>query len=203
MASMTALVALWMPSRERHRIRPGGDHPQALAINRLGQHGGRGRSVAGDLVGLAGGFFDQLGGQVLVGVVERDILGDGHAVLGSPWGRPSPCPARRCDRGAPTCYARREPTWSPPAANGCRASSSKTICFATADSSCCWREYQKVGWALPTKMANACMVGKAHPTKSRRPYNDNIVTIGSRPSYSAFVLQAACQERRLFRNPLH
>ena len=71
-----------MPRRQRHRVGPGGDHPQAFAEDRLGQHGGGGGAVAGDVVGLAGGFLDQLGAEVLVGVVQLDVLGDGHAVLG-------------------------------------------------------------------------------------------------------------------------
>ena len=38
---------------QRHRIGAAGDHLQAFAIDGLGQHGGRGGAVAGDLVGLA------------------------------------------------------------------------------------------------------------------------------------------------------
>ena len=65
-----------------HRIGPGGDHPQPFEVNRLGQQrGGRG-AVAGHVAGLRGGFLDQLGAQVLEGVVQLDFLGDGHAVLG-------------------------------------------------------------------------------------------------------------------------
>ena len=65
-----------------HRVGPGGDHPQPFAIDRLGQQrGGRG-AVAGHVVGLRGGLLDQLGAQVLVGVVQVDLLGHGHAVLG-------------------------------------------------------------------------------------------------------------------------
>ena len=65
-----------------HRIGAGGDHPQPFEVNRLGQErGGRG-AVAGHVAGLRGGLFDQLGPQVFVGVVQVDILGDGHAVLG-------------------------------------------------------------------------------------------------------------------------
>ena len=65
-----------------HRIGPGGDHPQPFAVDRLGQQrGGRG-AVAGHVAGLRGGLLDQLGAEVLVGVVQVDFLGDGHAVLG-------------------------------------------------------------------------------------------------------------------------
>ena len=74
---------------ERHRVGPAGDHLQPFAINGLGQHGGGGRAVAGDLVGLRGRLFDELGRQVLLRVVQRDFFGDGHAVLGDLWGAPS------------------------------------------------------------------------------------------------------------------
>ena len=48
----------------------------------LGQHGGGGGAVTGDVVGLGGDLLDQLGAHVLEGVVELDLLGDGHAVVG-------------------------------------------------------------------------------------------------------------------------
>jgi hypothetical protein len=54
----------------------------AFAHDRLGQHGGGGGAVAGDVGGLGGDFLDELGAHVLVGVVQFDFLGDGHAVLG-------------------------------------------------------------------------------------------------------------------------
>ena len=74
---------------ERHRVGPAGDHLQALAIDRLGQHGGRGGAVAGDLVGLRGRLFDELCPEVLLGVVEADVFGDGDAVLGDFGGAPA------------------------------------------------------------------------------------------------------------------
>ncbi len=74
---------------QRHGIGPAGDHLQALAIEGLGQHGGRGGAVAGDLVGLRGGLFDELGPEVLLGVVQADFFGDGHAVLGDFGGAPA------------------------------------------------------------------------------------------------------------------
>ena len=60
----------------------GGDVAQALADQRLGQHGGGGGAVTGDVVGLGGDLLDQLRAHVLEGVVELDLPGDGHAVVG-------------------------------------------------------------------------------------------------------------------------
>ncbi len=48
----------------------------------LGQHGGGGCAVAGDVIGLGGGFLQQLGAHVLIGVFQFDFFGDGHAVVG-------------------------------------------------------------------------------------------------------------------------
>jgi hypothetical protein len=52
------------------------------------QHGGGGGAVTGDVVGLLGDLLDQLGADVLVGVLELDLLGDGHAVVGDRGGAP-------------------------------------------------------------------------------------------------------------------
>ena len=67
---------------EGGRVGAGGDVAQALADHRLGQHGGGGGAVTGDVVGLGRDLLDQLGAQVLVRVVELDLPGDGHAVVG-------------------------------------------------------------------------------------------------------------------------
>ena len=67
---------------EGHRVVAGGDHLQAFAEDGFGQDGGGRGAVAGDFVGLAGGFLDELGAEVFVGVVQFDVFGDGHAVLG-------------------------------------------------------------------------------------------------------------------------
>ena len=44
--------------------------------------GRRRRAVTGDVVGLLGDLLDELGADLLVGVLELDLLGDGHAVVG-------------------------------------------------------------------------------------------------------------------------
>ena len=69
-------------TRESHRVGPRRDHLDALAKNRLGEDGGRGGAIAGHVVGLAGGFLDELGAEVLVRILKVDVLGHGHAVLG-------------------------------------------------------------------------------------------------------------------------
>ena len=67
---------------EGHRVGAGGDVAHALVDERLGQHGGGGGAVAGDVVGLGGDLLHELGAHVLEGVVELDLTGDRHAVVG-------------------------------------------------------------------------------------------------------------------------
>ena len=67
---------------EQHRVGAGGDVAHALVDDRLGQDGGGGGAVTGDVVGLGGGFLEQLRAHVLERVVELDLLGDGDAVVG-------------------------------------------------------------------------------------------------------------------------
>ena len=74
--------ALLDAALEQHRVGAGGHVLQALGDDRLGQHGGGGGAVAGDVVGLGGGFLQQLGAHVLEGILQLDLLGDGDAVVG-------------------------------------------------------------------------------------------------------------------------
>ena len=67
---------------ERHRVGAGGHVAEAGLDEGLGQHGGGGGAVAGDVVGLGGDLLHQLGAHVLEGVVELDLAGDRHAVVG-------------------------------------------------------------------------------------------------------------------------
>ena len=69
-------------------IGPGGNVAQSLAHQGLGQHGGRGGTVAGDVVGLGRHFLHELGAHVLEVVLQLDLLGNGHAVVG--YGRGAP-----------------------------------------------------------------------------------------------------------------
>src|SRR6187200_710116 len=65
-----------------HRVGARDDVLRALAEDRLGQHGGGGGAVAGDVRGLARHFTDHLGAHVLERILQVDLLGDGDAVLG-------------------------------------------------------------------------------------------------------------------------
>ena len=67
---------------ERDRVGAGGDVAQALVDHGLGQHGGGRRAVTGDVVGLGGDLLGELGAEVLVRVLQLDLAGDGHAVVG-------------------------------------------------------------------------------------------------------------------------
>jgi hypothetical protein len=67
---------------EEHRVGAGGHVLQALGDDRLRQHRGGGGAVAGDVVGLGGRFLQKLGAHVLEGVLQLDLLGHGHAVVG-------------------------------------------------------------------------------------------------------------------------
>jgi hypothetical protein len=61
---------------------PGGDELGALAVDRLGEHGGRRGAVAGHVARLARDLAHHLRAHVLEAVLELDLLGDGDAVLG-------------------------------------------------------------------------------------------------------------------------
>ena len=81
-ASLTASTAASMPRLSSIGVAAGGDVAQALVDHRLGEHGrGRG-AVTGDVVGLGRDLLGELGAEVLVRVVELDLAGDGHAVVG-------------------------------------------------------------------------------------------------------------------------
>ena len=82
MDSTAAATAFSMPRLSAMRVGAGGHVAQALVDEGLGQHGGGGGAVAGDVVGLGGDLLDQLGAHVLEGVLELDLAGDGHAVVG-------------------------------------------------------------------------------------------------------------------------
>jgi hypothetical protein len=60
----------------------GGDELEASPIDGLSEHGGGGGAVAGGVAGLAGDLAHHLGAHVLEGILEFDLLGHGHAVLG-------------------------------------------------------------------------------------------------------------------------
>src|SRR5215471_3001948 len=65
-----------------HRVGAGGDVLDPLAVDRLREHGRGRRAVAGHVGGLRGDLADHLRAHVLQRILELDLLGDGHAVLG-------------------------------------------------------------------------------------------------------------------------
>src|SRR5699024_10618002 len=65
-----------------HGVGAGGHVLHAFGYHGLGQDGGGGGAVAGGVVGLGGDFLHQLGAHVLKRVLQLDLLGDGHAVVG-------------------------------------------------------------------------------------------------------------------------
>ncbi len=76
------LDALLDPEPDRDRVGPGADVLEALGDDRLAEDdGGRG-AVTGDVVGLGGDFLQELRAHVLEGVLELDLLGDRHPVVG-------------------------------------------------------------------------------------------------------------------------
>ena len=73
---------------QAHRVGAGGHVAQALADHRLGQDGRRRGAVSGDVVGLLGNFLDELGADLLVRILELDLFGDAHAIVGDGRGTP-------------------------------------------------------------------------------------------------------------------
>ena len=82
MCSTTASTAVLDAALEAERVGAGGDVLQALADDRLGEHGRGRRAVAGDVVGRRGDLADELRALVLEDVLDLDLTSDGHAVVG-------------------------------------------------------------------------------------------------------------------------
>src|SRR5215213_9905432 len=66
---------------ERERVGAGGHVLQALADDRLREHGRRRGAVARDVVGRRGDLAHELGALVLEDVLDLDLTSDGHAVV--------------------------------------------------------------------------------------------------------------------------
>src|SRR5262249_28047672 len=76
------LDGLFHAALHEHGVGAGDDRLQALVVDGLGQDGGGGGAVAGDVARLGGDFLDHARAHVLVVVGQVDFLGDRHAVLG-------------------------------------------------------------------------------------------------------------------------
>src|SRR6185503_21185584 len=66
---------------EAERVGAGGHVLQALANDRLGEHGRGRRAVTGDVVGRRGDLADELRALVLEDVLDLDLASDGDAVV--------------------------------------------------------------------------------------------------------------------------
>ena len=76
-------------AREGHGIGTRCDHFQAFAIDCFAQDRGRGRTIASDIIGLAGCLFDQLRPEVFKRIIQFDVLGNRNPVLGNFWRAPT------------------------------------------------------------------------------------------------------------------
>ena len=76
------LDALLDAALEAHRVGPGADVLEALGDHRLAEDDGGRRAVAGDVVGLGGDLLEELRAHVLEWILELDLLGDRHPVVG-------------------------------------------------------------------------------------------------------------------------
>ena len=72
-----------------HRVHAGGNRLRAFLDDGLGENGGGGGAVAGEVRSLGRNLAHHLRAHVLELVLKLDFLGDGHAVLGD---------ARRAER---------------------------------------------------------------------------------------------------------
>ena len=81
---------------ETHGVCAGSDVAQAFTNERLGKHGCGCGAIASDIVSLLGDLLDELGTDLLVGVLEIDLLCDGYAIIGDRGGRPTSSRERRC-----------------------------------------------------------------------------------------------------------
>ena len=71
-----------MPRSDSDRVGPGADVLEALGHDGLTQDDGSRGAITGDLVGLGRDFLQKLGAHVLEGVLQFDLLGDRHPVVG-------------------------------------------------------------------------------------------------------------------------
>ena len=71
-----------MPRLTTIGLAPAVTFAEALGDDRLAEHDRGRRAVAGDVVGLGRDFLEELRAHVLERVVELDVAGDRHAVVG-------------------------------------------------------------------------------------------------------------------------
>ena len=116
---------------EQHRVRAGGDVAQALVDDGLGEHGGGGGAVTGDVVGLGGGFLEQLGAHVLEGSSSSISL----ATVTPSWvtvGAPNFLSRATLRPFGPSVVLTALARMSTPSLRDCRACSLNSISLATS-----------------------------------------------------------------------
>src|SRR5262249_50097064 len=69
------------PGLDLHGVAASGHVARALLVDGLGEDGGGGGAVTGDVVRLAADLADQGRAHVFEPVLDLDLLGDGHAVV--------------------------------------------------------------------------------------------------------------------------
>ena len=67
---------------EFHGVAAGGDVLETFAVDGFSQNSCRGGTVTGDIIGLAGDFFDHLGTHVGIGAGQFNFFGDRDTVFG-------------------------------------------------------------------------------------------------------------------------
>ncbi len=76
------LGGLFQAAFQIHGVHPGGHVLEAFLDDGLGQQGGGGGAVSGNVVGLFRNFFAELRAHVFKFPFQFDLFGDGHAVVG-------------------------------------------------------------------------------------------------------------------------
>ncbi len=70
-----------MPLLEQHWIGAGGEVLQAFGDDGVCQDGRRGRAIAGDIIRLGSGLFEELRAHIFKRVFQFDFLGDSHTIV--------------------------------------------------------------------------------------------------------------------------
>ena len=77
-----------MASLDEHGVGTRGHVLESFVDDHVGQYCGGGGAVTGHVVGLGGGFFEELGAHVLVGVFQLDLFGHADSVVSDGGGSP-------------------------------------------------------------------------------------------------------------------
>ena len=114
---------------ESHVIGAGGNVLESAGDNGMGQNGGGSGAVAAGIIGLGGGFFDQLSAHILERIRKFDFFGDGYAIIDYRWSAPFLIQGHGMALG-PQGYFDCVCQGIDPFFRECLASSPNIICFA-------------------------------------------------------------------------